>query len=145
MADAHPAEEPEMRAKMKRVSAAVRSDTPTTSRPFIFVAFGSTSNFDSCWSGMRRRLTIATGMAMIVVKRNTHGHDANSMKSAPMMRPMTGGFRQWRRSRRVDENALLPTAPLPPNMLIARDCSSGSGKSLTIRLSAEGIVNEATG
>lgn len=39
--------------------------------------------------------------------------------------------------------SLFPIVPLAPNAATARDCSSGSGNTLTIRFKAEGMVSDA--
>lgn len=69
VADFHPSVDPLVSAKMNRMKAAVRVETPKTSRCFTFaipVSFIEPSVDE--WDGMRNMVVIAMGMARMELR-----------------------------------------------------------------------------
>lgn len=162
-AEPHPAVEPVVTAKMKRIRAAVdiisfttiynqnrqgllpvRMDTPIISRLLKRFNRDSLSERSDGCAGITKVHVRATGTATIATNQKTHGHDANSTSTAPIVNPRTACVLATSHGRRPSyANVPFPMAPQPPNMPIARACSVGSGKTLTSKVRAEGIVSEA--
>ena len=105
-------------------SLPVRMETPIMSRLFHRAPLRAAMSLarGSCF-GMTKMQSVAMGMHTSATNQNTHDHDVYWTKIAPITRPRT-----------------FPTAPQPPKIPMARDCSVGSGNTLTSNVNAEGIV-----
>jgi hypothetical protein len=75
-------------AKMKRITALVRTDTPTISRPFALIIVGSRLA-RLVWFGMNGMHRSEIGMDMIVVNQNVQDHEAYWTNTDPRMIPST--------------------------------------------------------
>jgi hypothetical protein len=82
LGESHPSVGPEVTAKMNKIKAIVKTETPTISRRCNFslglrvVAFDSKvgvfeAKGSTIWEGIRKMQAVATGIATIAVKKNT--------------------------------------------------------------------------